>query len=219
MREPGQRSQEGVERSTLDQAGTKPFHLKRPWHRALIGQCIRANRRSRDLVGLADKVDARAKSARFSRDRNRGRRQRLAEKRRRLSPRVAARDSCRTDQTQCRRSMKFSKSENSRSAAPDGATNIGWVTNTGTAEVRNILRSYVALRDSTGLLLYAGGFGWGGSSRTMQTFVGEWLLAPDVGTPQVTAKVTTLEILQTHPRVCSTPTPRAEIRATTDGPD
>jgi len=59
-----------------------------------------------------------------------------------------------------------------------GQTNIGWVTNTGTAEVRNILRSYVALRDSTGLLLYAGGFGWAGSSRTMQTFVGEWLLAP-----------------------------------------
>jgi hypothetical protein len=81
-----------------------------------------------------------------------------------------------------------------------GQTNIGWVTNTGTAEVRNILRSYVALRDSTGLLLYAGGFGWGGEFKDYADFRGRMVARTvNVGTPQVTAKVTTLEDIADAP--------------------
>jgi hypothetical protein len=39
--------------------------------------------------------------------------------------------------------------------------NIDWVTTTGTAEVHNISRSYLALQTSSGLFRYAGGLGWG----------------------------------------------------------
>ncbi len=81
-----------------------------------------------------------------------------------------------------------------------GQTNLGWVTNTGTAEVRNIMRTYVALRDSTGLLLYAGGFGWGGEFKDYLDFHGRMVARTvNVGTPQVTAKVTMLEDLSDPP--------------------
>ena len=77
-----------------------------------------------------------------------------------------------------------------------GQVNIDWITNTGTAEVRNIKRSGVALRESTGELLYAYGFGWGGGFKDYQNFHGR-MVAHTVswGSPEVTAKVTTLEDL------------------------
>ncbi len=81
-----------------------------------------------------------------------------------------------------------------------GMTNINWITVTGTSDVRNILRSYVALRDSTGLLLYAGGFGWGGEFKDYADFHGRMIARTvNVGTPQVTAKVTVLEDLGDPP--------------------
>jgi hypothetical protein len=81
-----------------------------------------------------------------------------------------------------------------------GQTNIGWITATGTADVHNILRSYVALRDSTGLLLYAGGFGWGGEFKDYANFHGRMIARTvNVGTPQVTAKVTVLEDIENSP--------------------
>jgi hypothetical protein len=77
-----------------------------------------------------------------------------------------------------------------------GQINISWITPTGTAEVRNIKRSGVALRESTGQLLYAYGFGWGGDFKDYQDFHGR-MVARTVswGEPEVTAKVTTLEDL------------------------
>lgn len=77
-----------------------------------------------------------------------------------------------------------------------GQINIDWTTTTGTAEVRNILRSSVALRESTGLLIYAAGFGWGGLFHDYAPFHGR-MIARTVseGSPEVTAKVTTLEDL------------------------
>lgn len=77
-----------------------------------------------------------------------------------------------------------------------GQVNISWTTPTGTAEVRNIQRSGVALRQSTGELLYAYGFGWGGGFKDYQSFHGR-MVARTVswGSPEVTAKVTTLEDL------------------------
>jgi Gram-negative bacterial TonB protein C-terminal len=81
-----------------------------------------------------------------------------------------------------------------------GQVNIDWITNTGTAEVRNIQRSGVALRESTGQLLYAHGFGWGGDFKDSQSFHGR-MVARTVswGSPEVTAKVTTLEDLAVSP--------------------
>ena len=75
-------------------------------------------------------------------------------------------------------------------------TNINWITTTGTAEVKNILRSSVALQNSMGLLLYAGGFGWGGEFKDYQSFHGRMIARTvNAGSIQVTAKVTMLEDL------------------------
>jgi hypothetical protein len=79
-------------------------------------------------------------------------------------------------------------------------THISWIITSGTAEVRNILRSSVALRDSTGLLLYAGGFGWGGEFKDYESFHGRMIARTvSVGSPEVTARVTTLEDLGERP--------------------
>jgi hypothetical protein len=75
-------------------------------------------------------------------------------------------------------------------------TNISWTSVSGTASVPNIIRSYVALQNSTGLLLYAGGFGWGGEFKEYASFHGR--MVPRIvseGTPEVTAKIGTLEDL------------------------
>jgi hypothetical protein len=75
-------------------------------------------------------------------------------------------------------------------------TNLNWITTSGTAEVRNILRSWVALQDSTGLLLYAGGLGWGGEFKDYTSFHGRMVARTvSVGSPQITAKVMILEDL------------------------
>jgi hypothetical protein len=76
--------------------------------------------------------------------------------------------------------------------------NIEWTTATGTAEVRNIERSGVALNATSGELLYAYGFGWGGDFKDYQNFHGR-MVARTVsrGSPEVTAKVTALEDLGT----------------------
>jgi hypothetical protein len=79
-------------------------------------------------------------------------------------------------------------------------TNLSWTTPSGTAEIHNILRSSVALKNSTGLLLYASGFGWGGEFKDYADFHGRMVARTvNVGTPQVTAKITTLEDLRETP--------------------
>lgn len=77
-----------------------------------------------------------------------------------------------------------------------GQINIQWITPTGTTEVRNIRRSGVALNASTGELLYAYGFGWGGGFKDYQNFHGRKVARTvSHGSPEVTAKVMTLEDL------------------------
>jgi hypothetical protein len=79
-------------------------------------------------------------------------------------------------------------------------TNLTWTTPSGTAEIHNILRSSVALQNSTALLLYAGGLGWGGEFKDYADFHGRMVARTvNVGTPQVTAKITTLEDLGQPP--------------------
>lgn len=51
-------------------------------------------------------------------------------------------------------------------------TNLNWITDTGTAEVHNIRRSWVAVQNNTSLLLYGGGFGWSGGFEDYASFHG-----------------------------------------------
>jgi hypothetical protein len=75
--------------------------------------------------------------------------------------------------------------------------NLSWTTASGTVEVPNILRSWVALQNDSGLLLYAGGLGWGGEFKDYASFHGRMIARTvHVGSPQVTAKVITLEELK-----------------------
>lgn len=75
-------------------------------------------------------------------------------------------------------------------------TNLNWITDTGTAEVHNIRRSWVAVQNNTGLLLYGGGNGWDGGFKDFASFHGR-MVARTVtsGGIEVTAKVTILEDL------------------------
>jgi Gram-negative bacterial TonB protein C-terminal len=79
-------------------------------------------------------------------------------------------------------------------------TTLSWTTPSGTPEARNISRSWIAFQGSTGLLLYAGGLGWGGEFKDYASFH-ERMIAKtvNVGSPQVTAKVTILEDLGESP--------------------
>jgi hypothetical protein len=54
-------------------------------------------------------------------------------------------------------------------------TNLNWTTPSGTVEVPNILRSWVALQNDTALLLYAGGLGWGGEFKDYANFHGRMI--------------------------------------------
>jgi hypothetical protein len=79
-------------------------------------------------------------------------------------------------------------------------TNLNWTTPSGTAETPNILRSWVALDNRTRLLLYAGGLGWGAEFKDYADFHGRMIARTvNVGTPQVTARISTLEDLGTVP--------------------
>lgn len=73
--------------------------------------------------------------------------------------------------------------------------NIDWVTNTGTAEVHNIVRGGIAFSED-GQLLYGSGFGWGGEFKDYQKFHGRLVARRVSGlSPEVTARVVTLEDL------------------------
>jgi len=81
-----------------------------------------------------------------------------------------------------------------------GQDNIEWVANTGTLEVHNIQRYSVALHQDNGLLFYTYGFGWGAEFKDYASFHGRMVARTvNVGTPQVTAKVVTLEDLHDVP--------------------
>lgn len=75
-----------------------------------------------------------------------------------------------------------------------------WTDQTGTPEVHNIQRSWLALSPATGLLSYGGGFGWDGQFKDYEKFHG-LMVARTVssGSPEVTAKLGTLEDLGAMP--------------------
>jgi hypothetical protein len=186
-----------VERSTLDQLGTKPFHLK-----ATLAPSFERDKDS----GRTGEVEIWwASPTRWKREvrspefhqievingaqewqRNEGRYfpQWLEQTATALIKPVPPLDEV----------LKEAKKADVKRIGP--MTNLGWVTPSGTAEVHNILRSWVALQNSTGLLLYAGGIGWGAEFKDYIDFNGRMIARTiNVGTPQVTAKITILEDL------------------------
>jgi len=94
---------------------------------------------------------------------------------------------------------------------PMSQINLDWITETGTPEVKNIQRSGVALNPDTDLLLYTNGFGWGAEFKDYQKFHG-LMVSRTVshGTPEVTAKVVVLEDLGRVPPGFLDVDPKAE---------
>ena len=77
-----------------------------------------------------------------------------------------------------------------------GQTNIAWGPSSGPGDAQSSGKGYVALTDQTGLLLYTGGPGWGGLYHDFKNFRGR-MVAHTVasGYVEVTAKVSVLEDL------------------------
>jgi hypothetical protein len=190
-----------VERSTLDQSGTKPFHLK-----ATLAPSFERDKES----GRTGEVEIwwasptqwkrELRSPEFHQteivdgahdwQKNEGDyfpqwlQQTVVELIRPVPP---------LDQV-----LEQARAANLRRMGP--MTNLSWTTPSGTAEIHNTLPSWVAWQNSTGLLLYAGGLGWGGEFKDYADFHGRMVARTvKVGTPQVTAKITTLDDLGETP--------------------
>lgn len=81
-----------------------------------------------------------------------------------------------------------------------GTTHYSWTIVSTDGKVKTTRGAGVDITDNTGLLSYGGGFGWDGGFEDFQGFHGR-MVARTVshGTPEVTAKVTTLEDLRDTP--------------------
>lgn len=81
-----------------------------------------------------------------------------------------------------------------------GMTHFSWVIMSSNGTVQKTIGAGIAVSDQTGLLLYGGGSGWGGQFKDYKDFHGR--MVPTVvsaGSPEVTAKVLTLEDLRKVP--------------------
>jgi hypothetical protein len=82
-----------------------------------------------------------------------------------------------------------------------GSTYYQWNIMSTDGHVQKAMGAGVAITDSTGLLFYCGGFGWGAIYHDYKKFhdrmVGRKV---GVGSPEVTAQITTLEDLQDTPK-------------------
>jgi hypothetical protein len=81
-----------------------------------------------------------------------------------------------------------------------GQTNIDWDKTTSFGDAQSNGRGHLALMDNSGLIFYTGGPGWGGEYKNFADFHGR-LIARSVasGSIEVTAKVSTLEDLGSAP--------------------
>lgn len=81
-----------------------------------------------------------------------------------------------------------------------GMLHFGWSMESSNGETHMGMGGTLAIMQSTGLLFYAGGFGWGGLMRDYASFHGR-MIAHTVthGTPEVTAKLTILEDMHQIP--------------------
>lgn len=192
------RVKKAVERSTLDQAGTRPFHLK-----AVVAPSFERDKDS----GRTGEVEIwwqsptrwkrEVRSPEFhqvevvdgSREWQRNEGDYFPEWLREMAIELVKPVPALEEVLEHAKSAEVRNFDNpvNRSLS---IVNVDWVTDTGSAEVRNIRRSGVALRASTGELLYAYGFGWGGEFKDMQDFHGRMVARTvSLGSPQVTAKV------------------------------
>ncbi len=78
-----------------------------------------------------------------------------------------------------------------------GMTHISWMIPSSNGEVQSWIGAAIAVADNSGLLMYGSGFGWSVGLKNFTNFHGR-LVAQNVsvGTPEVTAKITTLEDLK-----------------------
>lgn len=94
--------------------------------------------------------------------------------------------------------LEHAKSAETRSLM--GQTSLTWITNTGTPDHPNISRSFVALKANSDELLYAGGLGWGAGFKDYRAFHDRMVARVLTGgTPEVTATITVLEDLGVVP--------------------
>jgi hypothetical protein len=81
-----------------------------------------------------------------------------------------------------------------------GTTHFSWAIMSTDGNVEKGMGAGISVKDSTGLLLYGTGLGWSGEYKDYQNFHGRMVARTvSVGSPQVTAKVTTLEDLREVP--------------------
>ncbi len=81
-----------------------------------------------------------------------------------------------------------------------GITHYSWTIESTDGNVRTTEGAGVAITDNTGLLSYGSGLGWDGEFKDFQNFHGRMVpRTVSNGTPEVTAKVTTLEDLRDIP--------------------
>lgn len=81
-----------------------------------------------------------------------------------------------------------------------GMIHFGWIIDSSNGQTQMGMGGALAIMENTGLLFYGGGFGWGGLLKDYQDFHRR-MVARTVshGTPEVTAKVTVLEDLGPTP--------------------
>jgi len=81
-----------------------------------------------------------------------------------------------------------------------GSTYFSWATMSTDGKVRKGEGASIAITDSTGLVFYGGDLGWGGLFKDYQKFNSRMVARTvSVGSPEVTARVTTLEDLRDVP--------------------
>ncbi len=77
-----------------------------------------------------------------------------------------------------------------------GMTHFSWMIASTDGNVQTSVGAGLAVTDSTGLLLYGSGFGWSGEFKDYESFHGRMVARTvSVGSPEVTARVTILEDL------------------------
>jgi hypothetical protein len=81
-----------------------------------------------------------------------------------------------------------------------GSTYYSWMTMSGDGKVEKGMGATIAVTDKTGLLFYGGDLGWGALFRDYQYFRGRMVaMTVTHGTPEVTARVTSFEALRDVP--------------------
>jgi hypothetical protein len=81
-----------------------------------------------------------------------------------------------------------------------GMIHFSWMMMSTNGDTQKAIGGSLAISDNTGLLLYGGGFGWGGEFKEYETFHGRMVArVVKSGSPEVTATVTTLEDLRDTP--------------------